>query len=142
MALGVWIVSRVDLKKWKAVFNARAIDFAKFGRLFLHEGNWDGLQVILDEWVVQSRCEDPTMDLNGYYRDLEVHEHLDGYYKYMRWGLPRNEGEYDFSAVGNHGQYIYISPQAELIIVRNGERFGIEYDEWLHILYRFGSEDE
>ena len=122
--------------------NVRAIDFAKFRRLFLHQGSWDCVQVIPTEWVIESNCEDPTVELDGYYRKIEVREPLDGYYKYMWWGLSRNEGEYDFSAIGNHGQYIYISPQANLIIVRNGEQYGIGFDEWLHIFYQFASKVE
>ena len=33
---------------------ARAIDYARFGRLFLYEGNWNGNQIISKEWVVES----------------------------------------------------------------------------------------
>ena len=29
--------------------NGRAIDFAKFGRLFLHNGNWNGQQIISEQ---------------------------------------------------------------------------------------------
>jgi len=31
-------------------------------------------------------------------------------------------------------------PQADLIIVRNGERDGIHYEEWLQIFYQFANE--
>ena len=30
---------------------ARAIDYARFGRLFLHEGNWNGEQLLPKEWI-------------------------------------------------------------------------------------------
>jgi CubicO group peptidase (beta-lactamase class C family) len=60
----------------------------------------------------------------------------------MWWGLPRGEGEYDFAAVGNLGQFIYVSPVANLIIVRNGERSGIENHQWLRIFYQFASAAE
>ena len=34
--------------------NARAIDFAKFGVLFLNEGKWQGNQVISKAWVKEA----------------------------------------------------------------------------------------
>ena len=126
-------------EKMESGINARAIDFAKFGRLFLHNGNWDGVQVIPADWVIESTREDLSVDRSDYYGDLEVREPLDGYYKYMWWGVPRSNGAYDFSAVGAYGQFIYISPQADLVIVRNGEEDGIHYEEWLQLFYQFAS---
>jgi len=40
---------------------ARAIDYARFGRLFLKKGNWDGQQIISAEWVRESVTEDATV---------------------------------------------------------------------------------
>jgi CubicO group peptidase (beta-lactamase class C family) len=138
---GSWSLDSQEsgFEKMESGINARAIDFAKFGRLFLRNGDWDGVQVIPADWVVESTREDSTVDRKEYYGDLAIREPLDGYYKYMWWGLPRSDGAYDFSAVGNRGQFIYVSPQANLIIVRNGERYGIEYDEWLYLFYQVAS---
>jgi len=41
-------------EKMECGINAKAIDFAKFVRLFLHNGNWNGVQVIPAEWVSES----------------------------------------------------------------------------------------
>lgn len=138
---GTWSLDSKDsgFEKMESGINARAIDFAKFGRLFLHKGSWNGVKLIPTDWVGESTGEDKTVDRDEYYGDLEIREPLDGYYKYMWWGLPRGEGEYDFSALGNLGQFIYISPKANLIIVRNGERSGLPYDEWLRIFYQFAT---
>ena len=35
--------------------NARAIDFAKFGRLYLNNGYWDGVQIIPVSWIERTR---------------------------------------------------------------------------------------
>jgi CubicO group peptidase (beta-lactamase class C family) len=139
---GSWSLdsAKSGFEKMESGINARAIDFAKFGYLFLHKGKWNGDQVIPEEWVFESTREDPSVDLYEYYRDLEVREPLDGYYKYMWWGLPRSNGQSDFSALGKYGQFIYVSPEADLIIVRNG-RYGMHYDEWLGIFYRFASQN-
>ncbi|HSF82198.1 MAG TPA: serine hydrolase [Anaerolineales bacterium] len=138
---GSWSLDSEEngFEKMESGINARAIDFAKFGRLYLHSGNWNGEQVIPAEWVLASTREDPKVDRSEYYGDLDVREPLDGYYKYMWWGLPRRGGAYDFSALGNLGQFIYVSPQANLIIVRNGERDGIHYNEWLALFYHFAN---
>jgi CubicO group peptidase (beta-lactamase class C family) len=138
---GSWSLDSEEsgFEKMESGINARAIDFAKFGRLFLHKGNWDGAQVIPADWIAESTQEDPSVDRDEYYRDFHLHETLDGYYKYMWWGLPRSEGEYDFSAVGKYGQYIYVSPAANLIIVRNGERYGVETDHWMRLFFQLAS---
>ncbi|MGW8143958.1 MAG: serine hydrolase domain-containing protein [Anaerolineales bacterium] len=137
---GSWSLDSAEsgFEKMESGINARAIDFAKFGCLFLHKGNWHGDQVIPEEWVLESIREDPSVDLKEYYRDLEVREPLDGYYKYMWWGLPRSDKQSDFSAVGKYGQFIYVSPEADLIIVRNG-RYGMHYEQWLGIFYQFAT---
>ena len=33
---------------------ARAIDYARFGRLYLNNGNWDGNQIISENWIISS----------------------------------------------------------------------------------------
>jgi CubicO group peptidase (beta-lactamase class C family) len=55
----------------------------------------------------------------------------------MWWGMQRNDGSYDFYARGNYGQFIYVSPEKNLIIVRNGEDFGIPGDAWVQAFYKF-----
>src|SRR6218665_1756409 len=49
----------IDSKKYQTekafcCINARAKDFAKFGRLYLNEGNWDGKQIVPEAWVQAS----------------------------------------------------------------------------------------
>jgi CubicO group peptidase (beta-lactamase class C family) len=45
------------------LLNARAIDFAKFGLLFLHNGNWNGKQIVPEQWVIESTTSDPQSAL-------------------------------------------------------------------------------
>jgi CubicO group peptidase (beta-lactamase class C family) len=40
------------------LLNARAIDFAKFGWLYLNNGNWDSRQIVPGHWVVESTTRD------------------------------------------------------------------------------------
>ena len=99
-------------EKMESGFNAPAVDFAKFGRLYLNGGNWNGTQILPAEWVT-----DLTRD-NGLIQDAPI------YYGYMWWGENCNPDSQDFFALGNFGQFVYVSPANNMIIVRNGESYG------------------
>lgn len=132
-------------EKMEAGLNARAIDFAKLGRLYLRDGNWDGVQVIPAAWVDESIQVDPTTMNGSYYSDefgQTLFQDLHGYYKYMWYGLLREGGAFDFAAEGDHGQFIYVSPEKELIIVRNGREYGADWywKQWIEVAYAFASD--
>jgi len=105
-------------EKMESGLNARAIDFAKFGRLFLNRGNWNGRQIISAGWVTASTAPDP----DDHRPFLSYHDWKDagGYYKYMWWGMPTPDAGYYFSARGHLGQLIAVFPDDRLIIVRFG----------------------
>jgi CubicO group peptidase (beta-lactamase class C family) len=119
-------------EKMESGINARAIDFAKFGRLYLRRGNWEGVQILPEAWVDESTAPGPVTDYRAYYPESGIFTDGRGYYGYHWWGRKRGDG-YDYSALGNHGQYIYISPKSNLIIVRHGERYG--RSDWLRVFY-------
>ncbi len=108
---GSWSLDEAGFEKMESGINGRAIDFAKFGRLFLNNGTWNGKQVIPAEWVAESTQADTSVDYDSYYYDGFIFANGQGYYKYMWWGIQRDEQNYDFVALGNKGQFIYISPQ-------------------------------
>ena len=138
---GSWSLDENGFEKMESGINARAIDFAKFGRLFLHNGNWDGEQVIPAAWVADSTQADTSLDYDRYYYDDFIFADGRGYYKYMWWGMQRDGGKYDFSAIGNKGQLIYVSPEKNLLILRFGEAYG-EYGNaqgWVELFYDFAS---
>ena len=134
-----------DFEKMEAGFNARAIDFAKFGRLYLEGGDWNGDQIIPAEWVVESTQVDHLRHRDAYYPDdfgQSIYNKLGGYYKYMWYGYFRGEDGYDFAGEGDHGQFIYISPFKNLIIIRNGMEYGGDWNSvpWIKAFYQFSSE--
>ena len=111
--------------------NARAIDFAKFGRLFLNNGNWNGQQIISEQWVTESTAPDPND--NRPWHSYASWKEANGYYKYLWWGKLKPDGSYDFMAQGKRGQWIVVSPQARVVVVR----FGIDdegVDAWEDML--------
>ena len=139
---GSWSLDERGFEKMESGINARAIDFAKFGRLILHNGDWNGTQVIPSEWVAEATQADTSVDYGNYYYDGFIFKDGKGYYKYMWWGIQRDAQNYDFMALGNHGQFIYISLQKDLIILRFGESYG-EYDSaqgWVDMFDKFASD--
>jgi CubicO group peptidase (beta-lactamase class C family) len=122
------------LEKMESGINARAIDFAKFGRLMLNYGQWEGKQIVSRAWVEQAT--QPEEKPASYYGDDPFFVSQGHYYKFFWWGYKRPEGENDFCGVGNKGQYIYISPQKRVIIVRNGFDYGIPSARWARLFYQ------
>jgi CubicO group peptidase (beta-lactamase class C family) len=129
-----------DFEKMETGVNARAIDFAKFGELFLNNGNWNGEQVISEAWVAESTQPTTPDDYAVYYPDYFSSMPGRGYYQYMWWGMERDDGRYDYAAEGDKGQFIYVSPDKNLVIVRNGVDFGIPGHDWLQLFYQFASD--
>lgn len=97
-------------EKMESGVNARARDFARFGMLFAKEGNWRGKQLISRVWVEQSTRPDTSMDPSQDYQYF--------------WWVNTPEGKNHFSAQGNYGQYIYVAPEKDLVIVRLGKEEG------------------
>jgi CubicO group peptidase (beta-lactamase class C family) len=82
--------------------------------------------------VEESTGEDTSFDREAYYPKKGLLGALkNGYYKYMWWGISLGGGLFDFFAMGNHGQFIYVAPRKNLIIVRNGEAFGKSRRQWI-----------
>ena len=97
-------------EKMESGVNARARDFARFGMLFAKEGKWRGKQLISRGWVKESTRADTNTDPS-----------LD--YQYF-WWVNTPDGKNHFSARGNYGQYIYVAPEKDLVIVRLGKEEG------------------
>ena len=106
------------MEKTFCCLNARARDFAKIGRLYLNKGNWNGKQVVSEKWVSQSTNIDETDGSAWYYQ--------------YQWWLPTRNG--DFMAQGILGQYIYVNPSKNMIIVRLGKNEG-KADWWEFLPY-------
>jgi CubicO group peptidase (beta-lactamase class C family) len=104
-------------EKMESGVNARARDFARFGMLFAKEGNWRGKQLISRRWVEESTRPDTTMDPSQDYQYF--------------WWVNTPNGKNHFSAQGNYGQYIYVAPEKDLVIVRLGKEEGEKgYGYW------------
>jgi CubicO group peptidase (beta-lactamase class C family) len=139
---GSWSVDSQasDFEKMETGVNARAIDFAKFGQLYLNGGAWNGQQVISKAWVTESTQPYLPARAQVYYPEYFAGLPVQAYYAYMWWGRALEPGIYDFAAEGDKGQYIYVSPRKGLVIIRNGIDFGIPSSAWIDLFFRFASQ--
>ncbi len=104
------------LEKTWCCISATARDLAKFGRLYMRGGDWNGKTIIPHDWVVRSTCVDTT-------------EGSPPQYQYGWWIMSERYG--DFRAEGVRGQFIYVNPAKDIIIVRLGKsRGGLSWKEW------------
>lgn len=101
-----WSIDRKTdgIEKTFCCINARARDYAKLGRLYLNDGKWEGQQLVPAAWVRQSTRVDTTAGASKAYQ--------------YQWWLPTEHG--DFIAQGILGQYIYVNPEKNLVMVRLG----------------------
>ena len=107
---GSWSLDRKDdgMEKTFCCLNSTAIDFAKIGRLYQNMGNWNGVQIVPEEWVRMSTI-------------AELKDGSVARYQYQ-WWLTSEEG--DYMAQGILGQYIYVHPSKNMVIVRLGKKPG------------------
>ena len=88
--------------------DAPSREFAKFALLFLRRGEWDGAQVVSQEWV-----EAATTKRAATYAG----------YAYQWWTVEIDEASPlpadTFSARGLDGQYFYVIPSLDLVVIRN-----------------------
>lgn len=88
--------------------NARAIDFAKLGWLYLNDGRNGADQVVPAEFIEEATRIDTTTDPASHYQ----------YY----WWI--DEARNSYFANGDHGQNIYVDPHAGLVLVRHAREGG------------------
>lgn len=85
-------------------------DWAKFGLLYLNEGNWYGEQIVDSSWVAFSR--QPAEQSKGLYGGHFWHNHDHAKFKDVPTDM--------FYCSGFQGQFVYIFPSNDLVVVRMG----------------------
>jgi CubicO group peptidase (beta-lactamase class C family) len=87
-------------------------DTAKFGLLYLNGGRWGDVQVVPEDWVRESL---------KMHVDLTVPGQPPSGYGYLWWVFapdPRGtSGQYVYAARGRFGQYIFVVPEHEMVVV-------------------------
>jgi len=94
----------------------RPRDMAKIGQLILNNGQWNGKQIISREWLSKSFTEHVSNVNLGIVR---------AGYGYLWWLFPdKNNLDIDiYACMGSGGQYMFVIPQYNLIVVTTGNEF-------------------
>jgi len=98
-------------------------DYARFGLLYLNNGNWLGEQILPENWVEYTTTAAADSE---------------GQYGAFFW-LNKSQTDYPdvpsdmFCCRGHDGQYIYIIPSKELVVIRTGfsKKGEFDYNEFL-----------
>ncbi len=107
-----WLIDSKGMEMAFGGLNASLRDYARFGRLYLNLGNWNGEQLVPRQWILDSW----TMDAPHLLPKEKSSETGLGWGYGYQWWIP-SEGEY--LAVGVYNQFIYIKPDQNLVIVKN-----------------------
>lgn len=107
-----WILDREGregMEMTGCCLNAALRDYARFGQLFLQDGSWEGERILPESWVAEATVPDsPQVD----YGELFPNSTMG--YQFQWWALSRPEGAY--SAMGVHGQFIFVNPAHDIVI--------------------------
>ncbi|WP_082106570.1 serine hydrolase domain-containing protein [Kordia zhangzhouensis] len=142
-----WTVDSERNKMVKAFccLNATTEDFAKFGRLYLQGGQWNGEQIVPAAWVAKTDSGKKIRNHQGYKNKWWTSSHYDIFptveegkayaeanNKQFLGSKKLQSGNYvcyfqgdDYNALGILGQHVYVNPTENIIVVRLG-------DSWRH----------
>jgi CubicO group peptidase (beta-lactamase class C family) len=126
---------------------ATAREYAKFAYLYLNRGNWGGKQLVPAQWV-----DDSTRQLHDKDPDPDPDVCHDWYYNLWHINLPNRLGSGvddpncptqfctattyanlppdGYFAEGLAGQYVFVIPSADLIVVRLGNDGFSGIEKW------------
>jgi CubicO group peptidase (beta-lactamase class C family) len=90
----------------------RPRDAAKFGSLYLNGGRWNGVPVVPEQWVEQSKVEVERLGANGY-----------GLLWWKRQMLVPGTDQSGFFAWGNGGNFTFVIPAHRLLVVFTGSNY-------------------
>jgi CubicO group peptidase (beta-lactamase class C family) len=104
-----------------------ARDMAKFGLLYLNDGDWKGNQIIPADWVHDSlrTYSEDAWDNIGRFRDIG--------YGYQWWSARAGDQHVNF-AWGHGGQLIVLVDELDMIVVTTADPFWLEHNDksWKH----------
>jgi CubicO group peptidase (beta-lactamase class C family) len=100
------------VEKAYCCFNSNARDFARIGALYMHHGNWNGKQIVPEEYVKNSVIPANLVDEENKPNNR---------YGYSWWML-KYKGMHIYYARGILGQYVVAIPDKNILMVRLGHK--------------------
>ncbi|MGB1248034.1 MAG: serine hydrolase domain-containing protein [Chitinophagales bacterium] len=115
------VYDRDKLEKGFCCFNARVQDYAKFGQLYLQNGEWNGEQIVPKDWVE--------------FTTQAQHELRENWiFDFNHYWFPAADGKNDYTAQGYNRQFIYVNPDKNLLILRFGRKENEKNIGWEKVL--------
>lgn len=100
-------------------FSMNVYDMAKFGRLFLNKGEWEGKQIISQNWIEESTKVQFDRKAGS------------ANYGYQWWVRTFGSQKYDaYFAQGHWGQFIFVIPEINLMVVFTSHHEGSTNMYW------------
>ena len=119
----LWNIDKKDGdEKAFCCINSNARDFARLGKLYMHNGNWNGLQIIDSSYAKKATSVVDLLDENG-------NKNIN--YGYQFW-MTNYKDMHIYYARGLLGQYVICIPEKDMIIVRLGRNFGAILEDMHH----------
>ena len=100
-------------EKMPSGLNGRPIDLMRLGVLYLNGGSWQGTQLVPAQWVVDTTnpaTATPAMLGLSYT---------------MGWWTRIVDGNRVYFAWGNHGEYVMVVPNLDIVVGRFGRQYGL-----------------
>lgn len=112
----------------------RAVDFAKIGELMRQGGEWNGIQIVSNKWVVVSTQKSLEVPKNR----NPIPEFIHGY-SYQWWNGSFKDIPVEFYlAAGFGGQFIFVVPDYKMTIVINaGDYESQDYEKIIKVVNKF-----
>lgn len=110
-----WLVDKQAYYNGGAGLKITPMDMVKMGRLILNKGTYKGKRVVSENWINQILNSKISTNNTNYYGPG---------YSYCWWTGQNNTGSYIF-ANGYGGQFIFIVPSKNLVIVTQNNWSGI-----------------
>jgi CubicO group peptidase (beta-lactamase class C family) len=127
-----WVIDAQGFEVAHGFFNAVLRDYARLGRLLVHDGLWEGKQIIPAQYVIDATTTRPS---DAHLAPGRATPALG--YGYFIWMLPGARRQ--LALIGAKGQRTYVDPGSKLIMVQTAVE---EIDEvwrlWSELVKQFG----
>ncbi len=108
----LWLTDDLGMELAFGTLNVTVRDYARFGRLYLNQGQWQGQQLVPKQWIIDSTTPDAAHLMPG---ENPSSSNRSGYG--YQWWIPEHP-QNDYLARGIYGQYIYVNPAKKVVIVK------------------------
>jgi CubicO group peptidase (beta-lactamase class C family) len=110
-----WAIDGTGQEVTFCCFNATLRDYARLGRLFAHDGAWEGRQLIPRQWLLDATTVRPT---EAYLAPGSATPYFG--YGYQVWIFPGERRR--FALIGIRGQLILVDPASKIVMVHTAVR--------------------